>query len=467
MDHKTGPSQKFAVIYSEEENSWVSMAEASRHIVSYWSRYETDDLKLEVINLSQTQIHLKQLAFLYQFLVIAKITPRTAELIKQARKLNPEVKLVIHGLESASLYFANLKLYGLEEYLTDKDLWVMSCEADQKLADETFAKIQTVVVPLASPQMKAGKTSAHDLLFFGRISAQKNIHDTINAVALLAKRMRQEKRKFKIYGYEDQLGVPHLGITDGGYLRYLKRLVRKLKIEDLVEFHGFLTEAEIDRELTTGIFISPSVHSDENFGLVAFRALNQAYPVILSNWGGHQELTILFPQGIALVDVYHSQSGPVLNPVKLAQQIQQSWDQPAKVAVTQDVLPMIDLATLSVGESLHRKIEIKRHERKHAYYGQLFKNYQDPLFIKAAEIYGAQKPVRPVSVLLAPNVRVNKNSIHINDPLHPHLKLARQDVQGEKLVKQIGKRKSVKLTQGEWQWLVDHGKLYEVKGQLC
>lgn len=122
------------------------------------------------------------------------------------------------------------------------------------------------------------------------------------------------------------LGVPNLGIIGKSYLRNLKQLVNDLELEDVVEFGDFLSHDEIDLELKNSIYISPSVHSDENFGLVAFRALNLGTPALLSHWGGHRDFQHYF-DGVRYFNVYKSLQGPRTNPFEIALEILKIWDE--------------------------------------------------------------------------------------------------------------------------------------------
>lgn len=456
-----GASEKFYLVFSEEENHWVSLIEANQKVISFWKSQETSHLKLEVVNLSSNSNSIKK--FLNaKFIVISKITRSTAFFIKQMKEFRPDLWFVFHGLESSSIYFANTCLYGLEPLLKENDLWIMSCEADEKLAQESWKNIQTTVIPLAIPESQIDSNSERDFLYIGRISVQKNLHEALLAVSLMQDEFRTNERKFKIFGYEDNLGVPHLKISGRGYLRLLKKLVKKLGIADIVIFGRFLNEEEINQELRSGILLSPSIHSDENFGLVAFRALSRGHKVILSAWGGHRDYEKYFTN-VYLVPVYETKNGLHLNPFELVQQMRKALHSQSRPVAKKYDLPAVVLRDSGNGltpTELKEKFN-KRLHGLHAwpYYGKLFRSFHDPLFLLASKIYGAiplKKFVFDEKLLILSTVNLNKDWLILSDPRGKRLKMRRTS--GERLcLKKLGKKKRVKISQAEAQWLWDNG----------
>lgn len=283
------PSRKLSFVYSSDVKEWISLLEANDALIARWYRERDDKTDLTLVDVSRGILPdvVGKTAFSSDTVIISKISLSTTQFIKSVRSINPDIKLILHAFESPSVYFANTFLYDLKDYLYENDLWLMSCEADKKLAEESFHKINSQVFPLKKPDIFLNtkqSSSLKHLLYFGRISEQKNLHEAIIAVSLIADEMRKHDRKFKIFGYEDFLGLPHLRIPSLGYLEMLYKLAKNLGISDLVEFHPAIPQSKIDEHLKEGVFLSVSFHSDENFGLVAHRALNLGIPVVLSDF---------------------------------------------------------------------------------------------------------------------------------------------------------------------------------------
>src|SRR5690606_33617955 len=95
-----------------------------------------------------------------------------------------------------------------------------------------------------------------------------------------------------------------------------------------VIFHGFMDRMEIEAMMNDEewIFIAPSMHSDENFGMAAFRCLLNGHRAILSNWGGHADYPKHFPHQVKLLDVYRSEIGPWISINEMAKAMSEDFD---------------------------------------------------------------------------------------------------------------------------------------------
>lgn len=476
------PHKVITVVSTNEVNEWISLIEATAAIIAYWYRYQNANTRVELLDLSQgiQKAQANKVAVNSDHLIIAKISPTTSQFIKFARAINPECQIIIHGFESSSVYFANTFLYGLDDILYEEDLWIMSCKSDDELAKKAWQKINTAIVPLKElnlhqPELKK-LTERKDILFFGRISEQKNISASLMAVAVVAERMRHEKRKFKIFGYEDYLGVPNLKIPSQGYLEDLYSLVKKLHIDDLVEFHHAVQVEQMEEILSGGIFLSPSVHSDENFGLVAFRALRMGTPVILSKWGGHIDLGSYF-SGIRYVDVFETSSGAEVNPYEIAKNLLKVWDKNPVIHEQKKAFQLLPLGGKGLNKLLqtqNRSIVIDRivdaHPwtfRKWPLYGKIFKGHKDPNNLLAQRSYGAQsqKKFAPHEGALSSLVSVNETEIKVKDSRLGVLRKQRKNEAKKVELKQLGTDKIYYVSFPEWNWLWENGYIYP-KGEL-
>ncbi len=470
------PRKIITIVSSDEVNDWISLIEATVSIMAYWYRYQTSDTILNLLDLSKgiQKSETNKISMNSECMIIVKISKTTSQFIKLTRTLNPACKMVFHGFESASVYYANTFLYDVDSCLYEEDLWIMSCQADAELAKLAWKKIKTKVVPLKKIEFhkKSLKTDTEKkhLYFFGRISEQKNIEASIFAVALIADEMRKSRRKFKIFGYEDYLGVPNLRVPGQGYLEELYGIVKRLGLTDLVEFYPAVHVQKMEEELRQGIFLSPSVHSDENFGLVAFRALRLGAPVILSKWGGHKDLAHHF-SGIEYVDVYETKTGPEINPCQIAHAALQIWKKNSIISELKYNQEMISLewseshplepSHLKAGIINRIKDSFPWGMRKWPLYGKIFQNHQDPNYLAAQRIYGAVNlPSMPkIDMIVSPLVRILPNEIKVKDARLGVLRYSRKGEQKIKL-KQLGTDNFFHLSLQESKWLWENGYIF-------
>lgn len=111
------------------------------------------------------------------------------------------------------------------------------------------------------------KSKPIKLLFIGTLNKNKNVEATLKACALLKQRKIQVT--FDIVG-------------SGNYEAKLKKMIKKLDIQDMIHFHGYIDEKAIIKNLMDecDIFVMPSVK--ETFGLVYIEAMSRGLPVIFS-----------------------------------------------------------------------------------------------------------------------------------------------------------------------------------------
>lgn len=474
--YREEPQKIITIVSTSEVNAWISLIEAASSIIAYWHRYQDSSTKVELLDLSQgiQKSQASKVALESNCQVFLKISPTTSQFIKLTRMINPECKMIFHGFESASVYFANTSLYGLDEYLYQQDLWIMSCHADAELANLSWKNIKSVVVPLKSHDLHKVSEKNHieskHIYYFGRISEQKNLNTSLFAVSLVAEEMRKHGRKFKIFGYEDYLGVPNLRIPSQGYLEYLYATVKQLKINDLVEFLPTVAVEKMEEELRHGVFLSPSTHSDENFGLVAYRALKKGTPAILSYWGGHIDLNSYF-SNIEYVDVFETSSGPEVNPYQIAKKLLKIWNKNPFINDLKKTFQKLSLEWGGIDKLLMTNLKLEIANKvadahpwtilKWPLYGKIFKSHSDSKYLMAQRIYGAQKlPAQKTGPqVVSPLVSINNKEIKIKDPKLGVLKYPRQG-QLEIELNQLGTNKKYHVSLPESNWLWENGYIY-------
>ena len=132
----------------------------------------------------------------------------------------------------------------------------------------------------ASSPAKHGITKAKLLSFIGRVAPIKGLDNLLSAFATKGiKKMAEEKNWRLVITGPDQ----------DGYTAEIKSLVRKLGIEDFVEFSGpkFGDELQVAYDVSD-VFVLPSY--SENFGSVVVEALAHGVPVITTKGTPWKEL---------------------------------------------------------------------------------------------------------------------------------------------------------------------------------
>ena len=231
----------------------------------------------------------------------------------------------LHGLASFGCW--PLYRWNVGELLNSNDVFVGSCQRDVSQVRIVFPTIKTFIIPFSLPlpsHIKSKpKPKIKKLAFIGRISSQKNLHGLIIAASLL-----QQDFELHFFGKEDFYGSPLMGFRDQEYLDFLKNLASEQGISERVIFHGFMDRVAIENIMNDEewIFVAPSIHSDENFGMAAFRCLLNGHRVILSDWGGHADYPAYFPDQVRLVKVYHSPIGPWISINELSSALSQDFN---------------------------------------------------------------------------------------------------------------------------------------------
>ena len=151
----------------------------------------------------------------------------------------------LHGLATIALW--PLERFGVLQLFNANDLFIATCDGDINSMKISFNNARTAKIPftlvntLVPSELRIAKLP---FIFIGRISPQKNLDSLIKSYAKLDK-ATQEEHPLIIYGNEDHLGYPNLGILEHFYLQKLKQLASKLNVENQCQFRGFLAREKI------------------------------------------------------------------------------------------------------------------------------------------------------------------------------------------------------------------------------
>jgi len=125
------------------------------------------------------------------------------------------------------------------------------------------------VVPLFStmvPKIGAGQLAQRRVVFAGRVAPPKGVNILIRAA-------RNVDAEFAICG-------------DGWQLEAMRRLARRIGVEQRIHFRGWLNANQLAEELAgASVVVVPSLWP-EPFGLVGIEALATGRPVVASSTGG-------------------------------------------------------------------------------------------------------------------------------------------------------------------------------------
>ena len=131
-----------------------------------------------------------------------------------------------------------------------------------------------------------------DFLYTGRLSAQKNITPLIHSFHDFIK-MTGSRSRLHIAGSFDDLGYPFFGVHfPPEYNRHLfmeaLESLDQSSIREQIHFVGNLSGHELlDYYQACDIFVSLSLHNDEDYGMAPAEALCCGMPLVLSDWGGY------------------------------------------------------------------------------------------------------------------------------------------------------------------------------------
>lgn len=312
------------VLTSKKNLVWSSMQEIIPFVCLSWTKTQDEKHQVYAFDVDEESFAEKKEIFLKaEQIVLSCFTPNVARIATFLRfELSLNVRFLIHVHNQASIAFWPFRHWGHADLFQQHDIFISSCSRDADCIRKTYPTAQVEIVPFSYSWIdentipKLTLTEQINLMFIGRLSSQKNLHTLLLSLHLLKKKQKNINWHFTFIGSADHLGSPNMGFKDDHYDTYLKKLTIDLKLDDQVTFLGQLQRDEIDQILSRQkiIFVSPSLHSDENFGMAAFRALIGGHNAVLSDWGGHADFKSKFSDQVTLVKV---NSGPAIDPAQL------------------------------------------------------------------------------------------------------------------------------------------------------
>lgn len=286
---------KIFILKSQKDHFWFSCNIIESHIEQALKKsgfnieylYCDKSLSDEQIKLISNSEEKTYLYFLSDILLFQDI-------VKQVDHLNDLNFIIpIYG----NLTVEPVRWRDLNGLLKGKKVALLASSPRSKQQIETLIEGTTVAIvpfPIELPNKSLARKIKDDeiirLIYAGRITPQKNILQLIRTFnESLKYKPNQElyiagnfhKRPYHLHGY--------IHDTDR-YEQDFLQLVKDSKGK--VTFHSFLDQDQlINLYLKMDYFISTSTYHDEDFGVSAVQAKLSGLEMLLSDWGGHSNIT--------------------------------------------------------------------------------------------------------------------------------------------------------------------------------
>jgi glycosyltransferase involved in cell wall biosynthesis len=439
------------VLTTGEKSWWWSMQEVIPAIERVWTgigQSKRENVRMLRVPLApEIEQRLQTSASQLKRIVITVATPETVRIALLLRlQMNVAAPMIIYVSGDSTEGF---HAFGdLANVLTERDIFVVACEAEAVATRCSFPSAEVSVIPFPLvDQFKVNggerdtRLKAARLAYVGRVSEQKNLHTLLFSLWILRNSHGWAQRiTLEVYGGEDNLGSPNMGLKYPNYGRYLQGLAELLGIDNMVTWHGFKSRDWLfdNVHLKPHIFVSPTLHSDENFGSSVLASLVNGHQAVTTAWGGHFGFQEWFSQQLILVPVHRSTMGPVVDPVLLANAISQAINRMSTVVVKDAALDLaraefsessvitrtFELLSRPVGKPVSlQKSPTQRHiDERRALFGgarRIYTDYEDPVAQIFFEAYGMKKPLtfqEHSSYVLPPWTSYSNQLLRVVDP---------------------------------------------------
>lgn len=440
------------VLTTREKEWWWSMQEVIPAIERVWTdigRSGIACVQLLCVPLdADVEQSLRASASRLKHVVLAAVTPETVKVALLLRThLNVGAPIIMYVFGDATEGF---HAFGaLPSFLNEGDTFIVSSEAEGRATRHSFPSARVAVIPIPLVDgFKVGRSggafgiASQRLMYVGRISEQKNLHALLLALWILRSWLRSDLDfHLGVCGSEDNLGSPNMGLKFPGYEAYLRELVSELGLTSSVSWHGFKPRDWLFEHVHQAphVLVSPSLHSDENFGSSVLASLVNGHQVVATAWGGHLCFRPWFPGQLMLVPVRASSLGPVVSPVAIAEALREVVTSKAAPAMSKDghaaaldrfsghyavrrAVEILDNNRDSACAPL-RKSDLQEHlERQRALFGgmrKIYTGYDDPAARVFFDAYGMADALEfddTAQHFVVPWVRLADGGLQLLDP---------------------------------------------------
>ncbi len=407
--------KKIVFLYSEQNFVWTSMEEIIPYIKGLWEDFCVQkQWQLTVISVDEHKPSQYRRELMVSDLIVVSCfnAPMAGWLRMIREKMYIPTPWFFYLHNQATLGLWPLYEFGIGEHITCSDYFIGTCDGDTLAMDLCFDGAKVLNHPFSKRDLgrvpkQLNCERAQDIIFVGRLSRQKNLESLIKAFAQLS--AHDQTLKLHFYGKEDQLGWPNMGIRAvESYQKELELLARQCGVADKVIFHGFVLRDEIQKQWNDRpfVFCSPSLHSDENFGMAALMALEMNGRLVLSEWGGHCNYIQALPQLVQRISVTHDGMQLTTDHDELVEALAKALGEVDSKVVTTDyfsykmAMQHLDQVFEEVpkernGEfsvtSLGKKLLAQREKYKSENAQKVFTGQDDPLAVALFKCYGAKE----------------------------------------------------------------------------
>jgi glycosyltransferase involved in cell wall biosynthesis len=310
---------RIGLIHSSINSPWMSCQTITQNLIKTYSALEcATELASFYLDIDQTDFEVLTLAknllkFKPDKIVIIDHLPHPGKLIElltplyeSAGEVLPE--LIIHIFGDFTLYSKEwLKIESSLINYKVKFICASDRQADliKKFLNKSNGNIYKSPFPVDCTNFYYDKTlynkirKLNDLkdevvfVYTGRLSIQKNIIELVKIFSTFVE-MTNANAKLYIAGSFDELGIPFIGYRFGKEkyeytcLKSISEVNEKSTQGKIVEYVGNLDENNLQHLYNiSDIFISLSVHNDEDYGMSPAEALCTGLPALLTNWAGY------------------------------------------------------------------------------------------------------------------------------------------------------------------------------------
>lgn len=447
--------ESILVLTTRENTWWLSMQEVIPAIERVWTgigQSSREDVRMFRVSLApEIEQRFRTSSPQLKRIVLTVATPGTVKialLLRLQMNVTTPIIIYIYGDATDGFYFFG----DLANALTEADMFVVSCEAEAIAVRCCFPNAQVSVIPIPLVDQFKVNSGERDtrqktarLAYVGRVSEQKNLHTLLFALWILrTSYSRVPSIKLDVYGGEDNLGSPNMGLKYPNYFAYLQGLAELLGLEDMVRWHGFKSRDWLfDKvHMKPHILVSPTLHSDENFGSSVLASLVNGHQVVTTAWGGHFEFQKWFSRQLILVPVHRSTLGPVADPMLLANALLQAINRMSAANLNEATLDQARSAfseSTAISQTLEmlsrfgrRPVSLEKspaqlhNDERRAFFGgkrKIYADYADPVAHIFFEAYGMKEPLtfqKQSSYVLAPWASYSNYVLRVDDPHRGH-----------------------------------------------
>jgi glycosyltransferase involved in cell wall biosynthesis len=232
-------------------------------------------------------------------LIIIPPLALSIEYLARLRSLGLKTPAII--LEASHLAAGGLIYAKNRNWLSVDDSFVCCSSPEKKLLSRVFPKNQIFIIPYPVTndlkplefkkreefRQKLGLSSKDKMILYaGRLTRQKNIHQLILSFSKVAK--AEPRAKLFLAGkFTDDYSLYYGFLKKQDYEKKITGLIEKLKLQEKIKFLGHVPYEQMRYYFgACDLHVSLSVDGREEFGYSVAEGLMTGAPTLVSKWGG-------------------------------------------------------------------------------------------------------------------------------------------------------------------------------------